>query len=1368
MITRVFIFVCLILSSTTTLALDTRSIPEPLKAWIPWVLDGVESINCPFEYRDFKQHYCAWPDTLTLDVDKKGAQFNQHWTVFEESWIPLPGNEQHWPQGVIVEGKPQPVIAREGKPRLHLEKGKYRIEGRFDWQVMPESILLPQTVGLVRLVVNDKYIEFPRIEQNGKLWLNEQLATQLGEEEDRLGVEVFRQVVDDMPLQLVTRLELKVVGKAREITLGKVIPDHFIPLSLRGPLPMRLESDGMLKLQVRPGNWTIELVARYPGETTTLSLPQSNLPDTELWAFQAQPSLRLAEIEGVDAVDPRQTRIPGDWQNLPVYRMDKSRSFLINVKRRGDPDPSPNELQLERTLWLDFDGNGYTFRDKVSGQMHRGWRLNMDSRLPLGRVVINGVDQLVTRYGDNSNQGVEVRHGRIDLFADGRIEESIRTVPAIGWNENFQRVQTNLNLPPGWRLFSVSGADSTSNATWIEKWTLLDIFLVLIGALAINRLLGSKWAAIALVTFVLTWHESAAPQYIWLAVIAALGLVKVAPPGQLRRVSVIFRYATLLALIVIVLPYVVDTVRTAIYPQLEKTHSVYPASIPVMKEERLAGRTEVEEGVTDMLRSAPTKLAREKKTLFSSYSVYTDTYDPKSKVQTGPGLPEWFWSSVPVSWSGPVQQSQLLKLVLLPPWLTALLKIVSVLFVMALSLCLAGMKFQKRRVSVDLVKFGFAALLVGAGFTTLPADARADMPTPEILKELKERLLKAPECLPGCAQIARMKLRVSKDMLSMRLEVHANEDVVVPLPGRLDVWVPGRVVMDGKTLPDDRVSASGLMVSGGKVMPLLRGKENALWLSVPKGRHQIDLSGTIPPVKMLQLPLPLKPHQVTTEAKGWKVKGVHPDGNIEEALQIERVETDIKKDKTFAQTILPPFVTAKRIIRLGLDWRVDNEVTRVSPPGSAIAIEVPLLDGESVISENVHVKDGKALITFSPQDQVIRWQSILPITDALTLKAANTTDWMEVWQLDVSPVWHTEAEGLPEIHHQSSQGTRFPEWRPWPGETLSVSVSRPVGIEGQTLTIDRSELDIKPGKRATDVSLSFRVRSSQAVQHIITLPGIVTLKDVSINGQTQPIRLENNKLQLPILPGMQNIEIRWQDANGISSLLKTPAVDMGVDSVNASVKMTPPRDRWVLFAGGPRLGPAVLFWGVLVVVVLIAVGLGRTTITPLKTHHWILLGVGLTQAQLIAALIVVGWFFAMAYRQKFASKIKTEHFNAVQMVLALFTFATLASLVATLGFGLLGYPDMQITGNGSSSYVLKWFDDRINTVLPSAWFVSVSMWFYRGLMLIWSLWLAFALLGWLKWAWQSYTTEGLWRKKEVIRKAEGPGEAESKEDKWSK
>jgi len=41
--------------------------------------------------------------------------------------------------------------------------------------------------------------------------------------------------------------------------------------------------------------------------------------------------------------------------------------------------------------------------------------------------------------------------------------------------------------------------------------------------------------------------------------------------------------------------------------------------------------------------------------------------------------------------------------------------------------------------------------------------------------------------------------------------------------------------------------------------------------------------------------------------------------------------------------------------------------------------------------------------------------------------------------------------------------------------------------------------------------------------------------------------------------------------------------------------------------------------------------------------------------------------------------------------------------------------------------------------------ISVPMLVYRGAMLAWSLWLALALLRWLKWGWGAFASGGLWR-----------------------
>jgi hypothetical protein len=75
---------------------------------------------------------------------------------------------------------------------------------------------------------------------------------------------------------------------------------------------------------------------------------------------------------------------------------------------------------------------------------------------------------------------------------------------------------------------------------------------------------------------------------------------------------------------------------------------------------------------------------------------------------------------------------------------------------------------------------------------------------------------------------------------------------------------------------------------------------------------------------------------------------------------------------------------------------------------------------------------------------------------------------------------------------------------------------------------------------------------------------------------------------------------------------------------------------------------------------------------------------------------------------------------------------------------------MQIAGNGSSAFALNWFQDRAGEAYPTGWVWSVSLWFYRGLMLAWALWLAFALLGWLRWGWSAFARDGVWRSVKLL------------------
>ena len=222
--------------------------------------------------------------------------------------------------------------------------------------------------------------------------------------------------------------------------------------------------------------------------------------------------------------------------------------------------------------------------------------------------------------------------------------------------------------------------------------------------------------------------------------------------------------------------------------------------------------------------------------------------------------------------------------------------------------------------------------------------------------------------------------------------------------------------------------------------------------------------------------------------------------------------------------------------------------------------------------------------------------------------------------------------------------------------------------------------------------------------------------------------------------------MEWRRPATTSCILMAPEVKIGEQAVNAEVNFKMPHNRWILWANGPRMGPAVLFGGYLLVVVLAAIALGKVKITPLKTYHWLLLGLGLTQIAPLSAIMIVSWLIALGVRKHYSI---TEHrlvFNSIQLVLGAWTLVALVTLYTAIERGLLGIPAMQIAGNHSSDFYLHWTQDRIGTFMPQPWVVSLPLLVYHLLMLFWALWLALALLRWLRWGWGCCNSGGLWQR----------------------
>ncbi len=1334
-----------VLCVTASAAAQTY-VPEDLRDWQQWVLDGKEYRNCPFyfdraaENRD--DFLCAWPGRLSLNVNSTGAQFTQQWTVYaEEQWLALPGSAEHWPDRVAVGDRAIAVVARNNVPSVRLAPGSHRVTGRFEWDERPGVLRLPVESGLVELVVDGKTVARPEINRSG-VFLGERKHD--ARAVDSVRAEVHRLIADDVPTRLITQLQIDVSGSVREELFGPILPDGFVPLNIQSQLPARFEADGNLRLQVRPGRWVIYLNARAPAVMNAIVRQQSgsNLPDTEIWSYQSNDRLRVTAAEGLPPVDPVQVQVPDNWRNFPAFRADPAATLTITERSRGLVSPS-NELNLDRTMWLDFDGGGFVVQDTIGGQMRKDWRLDMSPPYALLSATEYEQNLLITEGASEGQTGIEVRQTELDLDALGR-SKTRGSMPITGWDTRFAEVGASLHLPPGHKLLAAPGVDD-ARGSWVSQWQLLDFFLVLIITIAVLRLLGRGAGVIALLALVLSFHELYAPGWLWLNLLVAIALMRVAPEGRLRQLVSGYQLLSAAALVIALVPFIASQLRIAIYPQLEPQigryevydYGVAPASAPAdalqpLKAKPAARRESqlLERQADAMLEEIVTTGSRVRQAGFARYA-------PNAIVQAGPGIPSWQWNTYTLDWSGPVDAGQTMRLVVLPRWAVSVLRVLLVALSLLFAAALAAEILKRRWTLPGGFTIGrnqaasVLAIAALAGMLSASPTAEAQLPDAELLQQLEERLLEPPDCIPRCAEIVSARVNVSADQIGMDLSIHAMQDIAIPLPGSAEGWRPDVILLDGAANAEVR-----------------RMGDNALWLHVSPGRHRVTLRGRVPAVDSLEVPFRTPPRVITVDSDGWFVAGLKDRRLLSGSVQLTRLQSDAEGEETvrWESSRFPVFARIERTVELDLDWRVRTTVHRVAPMQGALTLDVPLVAGESIISGDFTVTDGRVLVSMDPQQRAVSWTSTLPRKSPLTLLAKEGAAWNEVWRFAVGNVWNAEFEGVPESNTGADvSDVRVAEFHPRGGEQLTLVATRPEASEGSTLAFDAVKLSVDHGNRSSDARLELQYRSTRGAQHVLGLPEGAEVTAVTIDGREQTLRAESGKLTLPILPGQHAIRVEWRASGRMGLRTMTPAVDIGAPSSNIEMSLTKPRERWLLATTGPKLGPAVLYWSELAVLLVFALILGRIGLAPLKSRHWLLLGLGFSTFSWPVLGVVVLWLLACGARQKWQTEVSWWRFNIIQVGIGGLTVVALLYVVGTLPQGLLGTPDMHVTGHNSYADVLRWFADRSDSALPVASVFTVPLWIYKALILAWALWLSFALLRWLPWVWECFSSQGYWR-----------------------
>lgn len=1290
-------------------------VPEDLRQWQDWVLHDHPDAACPIVATNGERSPCAWIRELSLDVGEDGATFRLEAQLFAESDVPMPAAGQHRPNDVRVDGRPAVVLGGP-LPRLRLPVGRHYVTGTLAWSDEPEFIDMPPGIGLVTVSRNGQPVR-TNVDGN-RLWLGERAEED--ESLETLEVRVYRRLVDDVPQKLTTVISLSVGGDGRIVDLGVALPPDFVVTALEPELPARIEEDGRLSVQVQRGEWTIAMDARAVRHLDAFSMPEpsAHWPSTETWGFEARRHLRIVRVEGVVGVDLAQVDAP--WTDVPGYSLGAGETLRLVEQQRGDVNPSPGRFDISRRLWLDFDGSGFIVEDNIRARVDRDTRIVADY-VP-GRIDVDGQPRLVTRLGD-SEPGVELtERGPAMIKA---VSVAGDRLSASGWRVDAASLDARLHLPPGWRLLWAGGPDRVPEA-WLDKWRLWDAFLVVLLLILVWRVANPAWAAVVALAVLLSYQDNPAPTWGWLAL---AGIAALLAAVRHETTSKVFRATYWIAFVpvaVVCIYFAVGHARQAIYPQLEAvpdtvrfagpatmrdTEAVFaPGAVAVDSVGEMVHRTVVpEEGVEEVVVTA----------------AYRDS--DNIRIQTGPGSPQWSWNVARLVWDGPVEADEPLDLALLPPPATRLLSATGAM----LSLLVLGFFILLSRPSLPRSPPWLSRLAPVLALFMLAPDAAAQLPDARLLQTLEERLLEKPGCLPDCASVSSVAVDVDGESLRLTLDVHVGGAFAVPLP------------------LSDRVAQPSSVTVGTTRVPLSRDSAGRLSALLGPGVHSVRMEVAVADLRRLDIHFPIRPGSITAAARGWRVYGIDDGTLAGDNIQLERLESDAGPSSSFESAALvaasvQPYVEVRRNLGFEFEPNVYTLVRRLAPAEGGFEVEVPLLAGETLLTEDFRVADGVVTAAFGPNTAAVAWHSRYEVADTVELTAPSVDRWREVWTAQGSDFWHLRHEGMTPVN-TGAHGITF---QPRSGESVRIHVESPLAVAGDTVTVESVQTTVRPGSRAYMANLVMTLRATQGGEFPVRLPSGAQVQSIAIEGESQPIP-EAGEISLPIVPGVVRYQVGWRGGEDLGVYFETPEIMLARPANNIDIRVEFPRDRWTILLGGPTLGAALLFWGVVAVVAALGFALSRLPGFPLTTTDALLLSVGLTLCNLSSVLLLAAWFLAIWWRSRHTlESMGNSAYQSIQIALTAAGLVALGALVASIPAALLGQPEMQVTGYGSSESTYRWYADHSGEALPSAWVVSLPTWVYRVAMWAWSLWLAFALVRWVRMAWRAMVVPGYWNRPE--------------------
>lgn len=1345
----------------------TPDIPAALHDWQGWVLADDPSHGC-FWQGQVDERRCRFVGDLQLNATAQGARFSQVVTLTQDGFVELPGDATLWPQQLQVQDlQSNTAVAAtlssnaQQKPRLFLAKGSYRINAQFVWQTMPRVLPFPDLTPPLQLTLNGQVVPAP---QWGDVNLVLSADTQTNEA-DSIKLRVFRLLQDGVPQQLETQVELSVSGKPREYVLPLRLPQGFVLSGISGDMPYKLLQDGSLKLSISPMATALTFTAVRSSQALEFTLPasQGDWPDNEVWALQ-QSDVR--HVQGAaPTIDPSMSEAPDAWRELPQYQLSSQQALQLSVLSTGMQ--LRDRLVLQRDAWLQPERDRWLVQDQVQGERVSRMQLRLLPPLQPGRVEDSGQAVLIGHTDDDAVHAVELRSSQLNLRLIGS-QALAAPLSLHNLDAPMQQVQTTLHLPDGWRALAVSGVESSSG-DWLSSWQLWDIFIVLLIVAASWRLLGATPSALLALWLVLSYQQQA-PVGLWLHALVALAVLSVAnktlakptdagtaaPSRALRWLRRYYALALLL-LAAALLPYITHSLRSSVYPQLPAYNTgswfgmfanednVRYQQLALAPEPTAVASAPQESAM--MLREENDKAKKTERievtgSRLSSMDAVEVSADLSAQLLTGPAVPQWQGRLVYLGWQGELQADQAWQLYLVPSWATRLGDLLSGVVGLVLLLWFTAPVLPAlRRWLKPLASLAVVLLVLPSSPSVQAQDASvaasshstaANYPSAELLAELKKRLTPTPECAPQCISIERMQLQTRDGQPELTLRVHVSAKQLFKLPSS--------ATLAQQVLVDDQPA-------------LLLREGDALWLALEPGVRQVALwlhQG----INEYQLSFEHYWHVLDNQQSQWRVL---PTSNIEAggpySLILQRPETATPVEQAKVQEArLPELLQVSRSFNLSLRSWIHTRVSRLTASDKAVELLYPLLPGERV-ENSWPVRDGQLVVQLNPGETEVEFRSQWQPRTPLELVAPSldiNQPYLEVWSVVPAADWHIEVQpvgaSLPlERRHIAQDEPLLASYLPWPGEQMRVNLSRPTALKGDTLTVSQGSLAGQISGQASTWSLSLQLLTSQAQNFALQLPTDASLQQVSLNGQVLPLKLVGSTVNVPLGNGQNALAVEFRLADGASMRYSMPQITAPVPLNNLALSMQLPQDRWLLALGGDaKVQTVMLFWGGVLLSVLLAIGAARLGLTPLNTRDALLLFLGFATLSVwvpvlwVVALVIAG----LAGRATVAPCGGMA--KLAQCSRVVFIASALIGLCSAVPTALLSAPDMQLVNTADDWQAgLRWFADGV-TQSPAVWALSLPQWSYKLVMLLWALWLASAILRWLPWCWQQLTVHGFW------------------------